>query len=317
MTDAANYLLEHLQVRKSADQKANFRKWVIRVLKDAGYDPRVESGGILVKSNNVVVGDVERADVIFTAHYDTCSVLPISNFITPQNMLIYLLYQVLICVPMFALAIAAEVLLLTLWPDCPMWLALFVIYAVLGFCIWWLYFGPANKHTANDNTSGVATLLEILLSLPEGMRSNAVFVFFDNEEKGLLGSKQFKKVHGKLLKDALLINFDCVSDGDYIQFYPSAKQKKEKSVLLDLENAFQSSNSKTVQIVRGFGFYPSDQKSFPGGVGVAALHKSWFGYWLGRIHTRRDKVFQTENIELLRAGALRLMELKKQAAQNS
>lgn len=67
-----------------------------------------------------------------------------------------------------------------------------------------------------------------------------------------------------------------------------------------------SDGSKTVEIVRGFGFYPSDQKAFPCGVGVAALHKSWFGSWLGRIHTNRDTVFQAENIELLRKGALAL-----------
>ena len=299
-------LLTRFQIRKSAAQKADFRNWLTGVLAAAGYEPQVESGGSLVKSCNVVVGVPEKASVVYTAHYDTCAVLPFPNFITPRNFFLYLLYQLLICIPMFALAIGAEVLLLTLWEDCPIWLAMVAVYAVLGFCIWWIMDGPANRHTANDNTSGVATLLEIALSLPMENRGKVAFIFFDNEEKGLLGSSHFKKSHGKHIVDTLLINFDCVSDGDSIQFYPNKKLKRDEKTLGLLEQTFLPGGSKSVEVVRGFGFYPSDQKAFSRGMGVAALHKSWFGFWLGRIHTNRDTVFQAENIELLRRGALAL-----------
>lgn len=306
MNMATEYLLEHFQIRKSAAQKTAFRDWLTGVLTAAGYEPRVESGGSLVKSSNVVVGDPEHASVVYTAHYDTCAVLPFPNFITPRNLLLYLIYQLAVCLPMFVLAIGAEILLLVLWDDCPIGLAMVVVYAVLGFCIWWIMDGPANKHTANDNTSGVATLLEIALSLPAEARGKVAFLFFDNEEKGLLGSSQFKKSHGKRMADTLLVNFDCVSDGDSIQFFPNKRVKRDEEMLGLLEQTFLSDGSKSVEVVRGFGFYPSDQKAFPCGIGVAALHKSWFGSWLGRIHTGRDTVFETENIELLRRGALAL-----------
>lgn len=164
--------------------------------------------------------------------------------------------------------------------------------------------GPANQHTANDNTSGVATLLEIALNLPIKDRSKVAFIFFDNEEKGLLGSSQFKKAHKECVADTFLLNFDCVSDGDYIQFYPNKKLKKDEKTLNLLEQAFLSDGTKIVEVVRDFGFYPSDQKAFVKGVGVVALHKGRLGYWLGRIHTNRDTVFQAENINLLRKGAL-------------
>lgn len=301
-----SYILKTHQIRKSAAQKSAFRSWLTDTLKTHGYDVNIESGGLLVKSNNVIVGNPETAAVVYTAHYDTCAILPFPNFITPQNLLLYLLYQILIVVPMFVLAIGAEVLLLTLWHDAPMWLALFVVYLVLGFCIWWMLAGPANKHTMNDNTSGVATLMEIALSLPEKDRSNVAFIFFDNEEKGLLGSSLFKKMHGKKMKHTFVINFDCVSDGNYIQFYPNRALKKNRAVLSKIEAAFRSGESKNVEIVNGFGFYPSDQKAFVNGIGVAAMHKGRVGYWLGRIHTKRDTVFDLENIELLRSGALEL-----------
>lgn len=259
-----------------------------------------------MKSHNVIVGDPEAADVVYTAHYDTCAVLPFPNLITPQNLLFYLLYQLLIVVPMFLLAIGAEVLLLILWNDAPLWLAMLLVYCVLGFCLWWILAGPANKHTMNDNTSGVATLMEIALSLPQEARGKVAFIFFDNEEKGLFGSSLYKKVHGKKMKDTLVVNFDCVSDGDHIQFYPSSKLKKNPLLFNKLKDSFSSDDRKQVALVTGFGFYPSDQRAFPNGVGVAAMHKSRLGYWLGRIHTKRDTVFDEENIELLRRGALQL-----------
>lgn len=193
MFPETNYILKTFQVRKSAAQKSTFRAWLTDSLKACGYDVNIESGGSLVKSNNIVVGNPETAKVVYTAHYDTCAVLPFPNFITPQNLILYLLYQILILIPMFAMAIGAEVLLLALWHDAPMWLAMLVVYIVLIFCIWWMLAGPANKHTMNDNTSGVATLMEIALSLPIEERSKVAFIFFDNEEKGLLGSSQFKK----------------------------------------------------------------------------------------------------------------------------
>jgi len=299
-----DYILKNFQVRKSTAQKASFRNWLSDSLKSLGYDVRIESGGSLFKSSNVIVGDPETAKVVYTAHYDTCSVLPIPNFITPQNLPLYLLYQILIVIPMFVLAIGAELLLLLVWNDAPMWLAILVVYFVLAFCIWWMMAGPANKHTMNDNTSGVATLMEIALSLPAEHRSVVAFIFFDNEEKGLLGSSLFKKKHGAKMKNTPVINFDCVSDGEYIQFYPNKALKKDEELLVQLENTFCSAKGKQIEVVKGFGFYPSDQKAFARGIGVAAMHKGPLGYWLGRIHTKRDTVFDTQNIELLRSGAL-------------
>ena len=300
-------ILNEFQVRKSTAQKASFRNWLSDTLRAHGYRVQIETGGSLIKSSNVIIGDPERAKIVYTAHYDTCAVLPFPNFITPQNLLLYFLYQILIVIPMFVFAIGAELLLLFLWDDAPIWLAMLVVYAVLAFFIWWMMDGPANKHTMNDNTSGVATLMEIILSLPTVYQDDVAFIFFDNEEKGLLGSSFFKKQHGTKMKNALVINFDCVSDGDHIQFYPNKALKTDKTVLDQLENSFCSDGNKRIEIVKGFGFYPSDQKAFSRGVGVAAMHKGPLGYWLGRIHTKRDNVFETRNVELLRSGALNLV----------
>lgn len=308
MTAASQKILSEFQIRKSKKQKEAFRAWLCAELEKAGYAPRVEAEKGLVKSNNVVVGDPEKADMLLTAHYDTCAVLPFPNFITPRNMLFYLAYQLLICAAFFVLAIGTEVLLLVTI-DPPLWVCMLAVYAVLGFCIWWMMDGRANKHTVNDNTSGVLTLMETALALPKENRDKVCFVFFDNEEKGLFGSAAFARRHKEVRKNTLVLNFDCVSDGDFIQLFPAKALKKDAAALERLGAAFQGRGAKTVEVVRGFGFYPSDQAQFKRGVGICALKKKpVIGYYMDRIHTGRDTVLEEDNITLLRDGVLRLAD---------
>jgi len=309
MLPQSQKIMEDFQVRKSKKQKTAFRTWLCGELRNAGYEPNIEKG---FAAQNVVVGDPEKAKVIFSAHYDTCAVLPVPNFITPRNLFFYVCYQFVLVLPLILSVTLVEGILISvagalgaggiLW-----WLSPTVSMALCAFFVWWLLDGKANKHTANDNTSGVLTLLETALAMPEEDRGKVCFVFFDNEEKGLFGSAAFTKAHKKAKKETLNINFDCVSDGDSIQFFPGKPLKKEEETLERMEAAFESRGEKQTEVVRGFGFYPSDNKAFRKGVGVCALnHKKIIGYYMDRIHTNKDTVLEEENIELLRDGALRL-----------
>lgn len=309
MLPQSQKIMDDFQIRKSRKQKEAFRTWLCGELRNAGYGPNIEKG---FAAQNVVVGDPEKAKVIFSAHYDTCAVLPVPNFITPRNMFFYLCYQLVLVVPLFLAIAVVEGILISVTNalgagDILWWLAPTVSMALCAFFIWWLLDGKANKHTANDNTSGVLTLLETALAMPEADREKVCFVFFDNEEKGLFGSAAFTKAHKKAKKETLDINFDCVSDGDSIQFFPGKPLKKDEETLERMEAAFEGRGEKQTEVVRGFGFYPSDNKAFRKGVGVCALkHKKIIGYYMDRIHTNKDTVLEEENITLLRDGALRL-----------
>lgn len=303
MLPQSEKVLEEFQIRKSRKQKARFRAWLCGELEAAGYSPETEES---FTARNVVIGDPENAKIIFSAHYDTCAVLPIPNFITPRNMFFYLLYQMLFLLIFFVVVLAAELAIFFLTDASPE-IGLAVSYLLCIFMVWWIIDGPANKHTANDNTSGVITLLETALTMPEEDRKQVCFVFFDNEEKGMLGSAAFAKRHKKAKRETLNINYDCVSDGDFIQFFPDSKLKKDGEALERIERSFTGNGQKRMEVVRGFGFYPSDNKVFKKGVGVCALkYKKIVGYYMDRIHTGRDTVFEEENIELLRRGAIAL-----------
>lgn len=304
MTPQSQKILDEMQVRKSRKQKAAFRAWLCGELEAAGYAPAVEES---FAARNVVAGDPATAKVLYTAHYDTQAVLPIPNFITPRNLGFYVMYQLVFCV-LICLLVTVVNVAVNLSLDLPEWAIPLPAYMTGIFCIWWILDGKANKHTANDNTSGVVTLVETALALPPELREKVCFVFFDNEEKGMFGSAAFVKRHRTVKKKTLVINFDCVGDGDSIQFFPQKRLKKD-AALSALESAFRRSGGKDVQIVRGFGFYPSDNANFKKGAGVCALkHKPVIGYYMDRIHTAKDTICDERNIELLRDGCLRLAE---------
>jgi len=300
MTELSRIIFDKYQIRKSKKQKTEF----INLLKEH-MPVKIQTGG-LIKSRNIIVGDVEKADVVFTAHYDTCAVMPFPNFITPKNIVFYLIYSLLICVPIFAVMVLVNAVLSFITTD-------FTVHYVLSLVMVWgmlylLMAGPANKHTANDNTSGVITLCEIYSKLNEEQKQKVALVFFDNEEIGLVGSSLFKKQYGKIMADKLLINFDCVSDGDNILF---AVSKAAQEKYMDKVSAAFTAEDKNIMVEKGEKvFYPSDQAHFKQNVAVAALkHKKFIGYYMDRIHTPKDTVFDERNIELLSDGAVSMADM--------
>ena len=188
------------------------------------------------------------------------------------------------------------------------WLHYFISVALYFGLLALLIIGPANKHTANDNTSGVVMLCELLESLTEEERKKIAFVFFDHEETGLLGSYLFKKQHKQMMQDKLLINFDCVSDGDNMLLGITTAAREQYGTAF--EEAFLPEDGKSVLFERMEKiYYPSDHSGFPMALAAAALkHKPVLGYYMDRIHTSRDTNFDEANISMLVNGIHRFLE---------
>lgn len=301
MTDSTKIVFANYEIRKTRQQKTYFIDWVTDYIKSQGYDVKVEKSSF--RSRNIVVGDVDNAKVIFAAHYDTCAVMPLPNFITPKSFICYLLYQLVLT--LFIIAVPAVVAALVgLINE-----ALVPLTAIVGiyFILFLMMFGPANKHTANDNTSGVTAVLDLLTALPEEKRKDVAFVLFDLEEAGLIGSSSFSSKHKKHIKNTLLVNFDCVSDGENMLF---ALNRKAKGYKEKIEQAYIPNKKFSVDVSYKGVFYPSDQMNVPLGVGVAALKKSKkLGVlYMDRIHTKKDTVYIQENIEFLVKGSLSLID---------
>ncbi len=295
-------VLHSFPVRKSRKEKRGFRYAVQTYIEKLGYACKVDKGSF--GSRNLVIGDPEKADYLITAHYDTCARLPVPNLITPCNFILYLLYQIGIVILFITAAVVPGCLIGILTRNSALARDIsFVCYWLLLFL---MFLGPANKNNANDNTSGVVSVLEIAANLPEQHRDKVCFVLFDLEEAGLIGSAAHQHKYKKFTKKQIVLNLDCVGNGDTLFLFPTGKLKKDSKAMDRLRRIQTASGKKCLCVrERGFSFYPSDQSNFPYGVGIAAFSCSkWAGPYLARIHTSKDTILEEENIAILRQSLI-------------
>ena len=288
-------------VRKTKKQKQAFREAVQSYAEQLGYPCTVESGSL--GSRNLVIGNPEQADYLVTAHYDTCARLPIPNFRTPCNFWLFLLWQVVLVLLILGVCIlmGLGVGFLTGSGAIGSWCGYLMIWVILALML----IGPANPSNANDNTSGVVTLLEIAKSMPGNQRKKVCFVLFDLEEAGLIGSASYRKAHKFQTDRQMVLNLDCVGDGDYLTLFPTKRLKKDRKRLKSLYKACGYFGKKSILVhEQGFSFYPSDQANFPWGVGICALNKRGKTLYLSRIHTKKDTILERTNVNLLRAALI-------------
>ena len=98
-------VLEKYEIRKSKRQKTAFISAVTAYAQRHNYTVCVEKGSF--GSRNIVIGDPESAKYLVTAHYDTPASIGLPNFITPCNLFVFILWQLLLLIPFFAAAFLA------------------------------------------------------------------------------------------------------------------------------------------------------------------------------------------------------------------
>lgn len=297
--------MENYQIRKSNKEKTKFIEYLKERLSASGYDPEKDitveekwKGVFLTR--NIIVGDPDKAKVLLTAHYDTCALLPFPNLMAPTSPLLFIAYQLFLVVMILLVAIIPAVIA-GLFTDNPLIIYYVFELSLILFLIQ-VMFGFKNRHAANDNTSGVITLTRFLENLPEEHREKVCVIYFDNEEKGLFGSMHFAEKHKNAAKHTLMINLDCVGDGETI--VSLAKKEAMNHELYPLFAEAMEQNSAyfdgSIQCRKMLPMmFPSDQSNFKKGIGVCALNKSPLGMYCARIHTPKDTVCREENVNVL------------------
>lgn len=281
-------------IRRTKQQKQAFRASVQSWLEEQGYTVTEEPGR--GRGRNVVFGDPETARFLICAHYDTPAAswepqlqMPCSPFL---NALCQILNAVVALIPAAAGGVAAYFLS----HDPRIAYLVLAVLALLRPVM--MLFGPANRHNANANTSGVVALLETAASMPPILRRRVCFVLLDGGEPAMSGSSAHRKHHFFASKYQTVIDLNCVGDGDTMMFFPGKALRGDPN-LLHLE---RRCGAKSVSVwKKRRNAWVSDYVNFPRSVGVAALRKGKLGYRLGRTRTRRDTVLDHTNINILRA----------------
>ena len=205
-------LNEQFPVRKSKAQKEQFRQYVLQKAQEMGYAARVEENKAICTNRNIVVGDVDKAKVLVTAHYDTPATVGLPNVMLPMNRPMFYLVQALIALVMvvFIFVPTGIVKKLTGSIFCTR-ATLIGLYCLMMYL---LLAGVPNPHNVNDNTSGVCGVLALMEAFAAEKPEEIAFVLFDNEEKGLLGASGLAKAHKQAAKETLVLNMDCIGVGE-------------------------------------------------------------------------------------------------------
>ncbi len=287
-------------VRNSGEQKQAFRAYALEEAKRLGFShAAVENNQ---EHQNLVFGDPQTAGVIFTAHYDTPRRSLLPNLMLVTNRFLYWAYQIgtalIILPPAIGAAIGVAKILHLDWNTLPARLLMVGVYLAVFYALFFLVLrGPANRRNRNDNTSGTACVMELMRRTGETER--AAFILFDNEEKGKKGSKAFAKASPYIRENTLVINLDCVGNGDTFVFSPSVEAENDP-LYGQMQSAAREAGLNARFFSAGKAQMNSDHKSFVRGVGVCAcLYRPRIGYYTGRIHTVRDTVAEPGNIQQL------------------
>lgn len=280
-------------IRRSDKQKEAFRAYVMEQFPTARVQ---EKDG---HKNILLLGEPEKAGVIFCAHYDTPRRSAFPNLMLPANRGLHALYGILIMLPLLMVVALFLILFLSLPEDqltlstrAPLLACYFFIYFGM-FLI--LFRGPENKHNRNDNTSGTAAVMELAKRMNKN--SGCAFLLFDNEEKGKLGSKAFAKSCPEVKKNIPVINLDCVGNGS--TFVLSASSGFLASPLCErIRSAAQKNDLPLRLLDRTHSKMNSDHLNFDISAGICACLKSKKGLlYTPRIHTAQDTAADEKNIQ--------------------
>ncbi|MDR7856284.1 M28 family peptidase [Tissierella sp.] len=275
-------------------QKSKLRAYIKEETNKLGWDSEILKG-------NIIVGDIERAEYIYTAHYDTPGKIPeYARFVYKlfgntsiilanlAILMMILLYSTLMVIAANIFGLEHRVDLLASIPYVLLMIGIFI----------------PNKNNYNDNTSGVLTLMNIAHEILElGIDKDKVaFVFFNNEEWGLLGSAAMKKYWKRnrvSLDNKKLINFDCVGAGGTILITHGKKDEFAK----EIQEKLQESTGIEVNRYKYKVLPLSDDFTFKnkGAIGIVFSNKSKLGkgYYIPNVHCNKDKYLKLENIEYL------------------
>lgn len=292
-----NELWTSLNVRMHRKQKKEFRNYISKISQQMNYECKIEENLI---AKNIIVGDLSKAKYVFTAHYDTPPRLP--KFFVKNMMLYSVIFASIIMGAMFISPILAHELTNSMEVlEAVSSLSMIAGFSIMGYSLLHMlgFAGNANKYNFNDNTSGCYALLKLMekyQNLQKSERDQIAFIFFDNEEKSLLGSISHKIRNLKTYKDKTYINFDCIGLGKQMNLYYFGKKNE---IVSEFEEQLNQNKLFIPKVKKSNMFSMSDHFSFRNANHVCLLsvdennEKSIFS----QIHSANDNNIDFTNIE--------------------
>lgn len=301
---------ERFPSRIKASEKEAFLQMLAEELGAMGFaTERIQVRSTL--ANRLLVTRCEQPQVIFTAHYDTPTIMPfwIEWLFTiighTRQIMMTIALIIVILLPNFLVAgLAAR------FPS-PLWsLALTLFYVLLVLSLFPLLI--PNPHNREDNTSGVIGLLALACWIKDqpALKDKVQFAFLDNEEWGLLGSGALKThwdKQGHPYQDAVIINLDCISRGRVPLLIYHGKAHHARAVLPYIQKYLPETRLLNMRFVPLSDNYTFRQQ---GALDITFTDRTLLpgGYFVPRIHVRRDDDLSPQRLAACVLGLAEYLE---------
>ncbi len=301
---------ENYPVRITRKQKEAFLQELTQQLEARSFEPeRIEARTLI--TNRLLATVCEKPRLIFTAHYDTPTIMPF--FFPPLFYLFGHTRQITGMVFLLALLYLPGMLRPAVPPEFA-WLNLILMAIPLLFVLSMITLFIPNPRNREDNTSGVVALLalaEWLKDKPE-LRQQIQLVFLDNEELGLLGSRGLKRVwdrRGHPYGAADIINLDCVSRGEIPLVVYHYDGKLAQAVAPFVQNHLPQARPIDMTWLPLSDNYTFKQE---GAINISFADRSLVpgGYYIPRIHSPSDNDFAPDRLVRLMHGLIDFVEAK-------
>lgn len=300
MNKTVQRLAQDFPLRRKDKEKAEVRSWLLFQLREMGYHAQLQSSR---DATNVIAGDLEKAKLLITAHYDTGLHDLLPPFISPTRPITQLLYQAL--TPVLALVGSFLLSFAISFPLNRPGLMLPLFLMLLVACLLYFRFGPSEtKSSLCDNASGVAAVLEAAAAITPRYRGEVVIAFLDGGAANGKGARALQKEY-PCVKEKSVICVDCVAAGDELLLLSNKGARWDGELLDALNASFENAGKKTVfNKTDGLVYFPGDARVFKNAVTVCAVEKL---PGFGRIiRPRRVREVDEENLAILRDGLSKL-----------
>ncbi|MBO4914077.1 MAG: M28 family peptidase [Oscillospiraceae bacterium] len=308
MSKYADRILREYPVRRKANEKEAFRLWLMGALRELGYKPELQNVNTPLqvgsRAVNVVAGDPEKAKLILVAHYDTGIKSLLPPLIMPTRPATQLLYLAL--TPVLVMLAALVLSFVLTYPFNAPGATLPIFLMLLLASLLYLRFGPSETNNVNDNSSGVAALLETAAGLTPHYRAETAIVFLDGGCAGMSGARGFRAKYPSA-KEKPVFNVSCVAKGDELVVLPGRYARWQGDVLDAILDSFDAVDNKTVFLkTDGLTYFPSDNRMFRFNTSIFACENvSGFGRI---IKPRTAESVDIQNLEILKNGLCKLCE---------
>ncbi|WP_170292156.1 M28 family peptidase [Heliobacterium mobile] len=326
-----NEILEKCKSRNTKKGKKQFEKFVKEKLKEINLD--IETDSIFI-ATNIITKTVEPK-IILMAHYDTIKYPDIFEWIfkiigpigSKQILKLFIfICFILTClyfsdkfhiykyIFFFKPVVFSNELLNSIYFFCSNFFFEYPLSCLTFFVLSLDYIAKLityrNKlHNANDNTSGIISILSIMLRIARNNPSilNKIQICFtDLEELGRIGSWSFNKKIPKD-KEVIIINLDGVGIGDYL-LIDGNNESNKKGFTEEIISYFEQKEYEIVKC-RIVSDYRSIKENIAINISCGKKAKLT-GYYIPNCHSFHDDEIYFEKLETLILNIIDYIEEK-------